>query len=81
MSLTYGYDLKDGDKMLEAPIQAAKILEPLIVPGGALINHFPICAITVLFRPCVQSRVTAASELNGCEPSSRTTRSSERLAK
>ena len=45
MSLTYGYDLKDGDKILEVPIQVAKILEPLIVLRGALINHFPICAI------------------------------------
>ncbi|KAF8483980.1 cytochrome P450 [Russula ochroleuca] len=41
MSLTYGYDLKDGDKMLEAPVQAAKLLSPLIRPGAALINHLP----------------------------------------
>ena len=41
MSLTYGYDLKDGDKMLEAPTQASKILSPLVVPGGALVNHLP----------------------------------------
>jgi hypothetical protein len=41
MSLTYGYDLKDGDKMLEAPAQASKILSPLVVPGGALVNHLP----------------------------------------
>jgi hypothetical protein len=46
MSLTYGYDLKDGDKMLEAPVQAAKLLSPLIRPGAALINHLPFCAVS-----------------------------------
>ena len=41
MLLTYGYDLRDGDKMLEAPAEASKILSPLVVPGGALVNHLP----------------------------------------
>jgi hypothetical protein len=44
MSLTYGYDLKDGDKILEAPIQASKIHAPLAQPGAALVNYFPFCA-------------------------------------
>ena len=44
MSLTYGYDLKDGDKMLEAPHQTTKLMAPLILPGAALINNLPFCA-------------------------------------
>jgi hypothetical protein len=45
MSLTYGYDLKDGDKILDAPVQVAKLLAPLVRPGAALINHLPFCAV------------------------------------
>ena len=45
MSLTYGYDVKDGDKFLEAPIQITEILAPLTLPGAALINDLPFCAI------------------------------------
>lgn len=41
MSVTYGYDLKDGDKILEAPEWAVEILSPLALPGAALINHLP----------------------------------------
>jgi hypothetical protein len=44
MSLTYGYDLKAGDKMLEVPIQIIKLVAPLILPGAALVNHFPFSA-------------------------------------
>jgi hypothetical protein len=46
MSLTYGYDLKDGDKMLEAPHQTTRLMAPLVLPGAALVNHVPICAIS-----------------------------------
>ena len=46
MSLTFGYDLKDGDIMLEAPVQATKIMLPLILPGAAMVNHIPICALS-----------------------------------
>ena len=48
MSLTYGYNLNDADKMLEAPIQVAKLLSPLVRPGAALINHLPFCAVLTL---------------------------------
>jgi hypothetical protein len=51
MSLTYGYDLKDGDKMLEAPIQTIKLMAPLVLPGAALINHLPFSA-PCYFIPC-----------------------------
>jgi hypothetical protein len=46
MSLTYGYDLKDGDKILEAPVQITELLSPLMLPGAILVNHLPFCAIT-----------------------------------
>ena len=40
-----------------------------------------LCTSTVLFRPDVQSRVTATSELNTCEPASRVTPFSEQSTK
>ena len=46
MSLAYGYDLKDGDKMLEAPVEASKIMTPLVVPGAVLVNYLPFCALS-----------------------------------
>ena len=45
MSLTYGYDLNDGDDFMTAPIQATEIMSRLILPGAALVNHLPFCAI------------------------------------
>ena len=53
MSLTYGYDLKDGDKILEAPTGAAETLSPLLLPGGALINHLPFCATFNFIFPII----------------------------
>ena len=53
MSLTYGYDLKDGDKILEAPVQAGETMSPLLLPGGALVNLLPAC---FRFSPCHTSR-------------------------
>jgi hypothetical protein len=46
MSLTYGYDLNDGDKILEAPVQASKLMAPLVLPGATLVNHLPFCAVS-----------------------------------
>ncbi|KAH9994259.1 cytochrome P450, partial [Russula vinacea] len=51
MSLTYGYDLKDGDKILEAPVQVAKLLAPLVRPGAALINHLPFLRLIPSWVP------------------------------
>ena len=48
MSFSYGYNLKDGDKILEAPLQISKTLSPLLLPGGALVNHLPFCALSSL---------------------------------
>jgi hypothetical protein len=43
MSLTYGYDLKEGDEMIASPVQAFEMLIPLIMPGAALVNNLPFC--------------------------------------
>jgi hypothetical protein len=44
MSLTYGYDMTEGDKILEAPLRLTEMLAPLTLPGGALVNYLPFCA-------------------------------------
>jgi hypothetical protein len=44
MSLTYGYDLKKSDEMLEAPERANEYLRPVLEPGASLVNHLPFCA-------------------------------------
>jgi hypothetical protein len=51
VSLTNGYDLKDRDKMLEAPIQTIELVASLVLPGAALVNHFPFSAPCYLI-PC-----------------------------
>jgi hypothetical protein len=60
MSLTYGYDLKDGDKILEAPHQTTRLMAPLVLPGAALVNHVPICAISS-FIPAMLECLTSTS--------------------
>ena len=52
MSVTYGYDLKDGDKILEAPVQASELMSPLFLPGATLVNHLPFHAIS-RFNPAI----------------------------
>ena len=44
MSITYGHGLMNGDKHLESTVRAYISVRPLILPGGALVNHFPFCA-------------------------------------
>lgn len=53
MSITFGYDLKTNDKMVEAPDLISKLLVPFAVPGRALVNYFPFCAFS--FHPCSAS--------------------------
>ena len=54
MSLTFGYDMKDGDKILEASNQFTGILRPLVVPGrGAVVNHFPFCTVFTFILSCL----------------------------
>ena len=55
MSLTYGYDLKEGDEILEAPIQIGETMSPLLLPGAALVNHLPFCELLVKSSPCCSS--------------------------
>jgi hypothetical protein len=59
MSLTYGYDLKDDDKILEASHRVIQLMTKLVLPGAALVNHFPFCAV-FQFHPC---RAGSASRL------------------
>jgi hypothetical protein len=54
MSLTYGYNLKDEDDMIAAPIQATEILSRLILPGAVMVNHLPFCMI--FYVSCVYRR-------------------------
>jgi len=46
MSITFGYDLKDDDRMVEAPHQINKLMGPFTVPGAALVNYLPFCALS-----------------------------------
>jgi hypothetical protein len=46
MSIAFGYDLKKGDKMVEAPDQIIKLMRPFNVPGGAVVNYLPFCALS-----------------------------------
>lgn len=41
MSLVYGYDLKEDDKIVEAPVELGNILARLVLPGAALVNYLP----------------------------------------
>lgn len=45
MSLTYGYDLNDGDELMAAPIQATELMSRVILPGAVLVNHLPFCTV------------------------------------
>ena len=41
MSLVYSYGLKENDKIVVAPVELGHILGRLVLPGAALVNHFP----------------------------------------
>ncbi len=45
MSIAFGYDLKKGDRMVQAPDQISKLMRPFTVPGAALVNYLPFCAL------------------------------------
>ncbi|KAH9016887.1 cytochrome P450 [Lactarius hengduanensis] len=42
MSLMYGYNLKENDEIIKAPVQLLRMLSRLVLPGAALVNHFPL---------------------------------------
>ena len=63
MSLTFGYDLKDGDKILDATNQLSSILRQFAIPRtsrGAILNVLPFCAVSIFF-----SCVSALSHAHG----------------
>jgi hypothetical protein len=68
MSVTYGYDLKGGDKILEAPEWGVETVSSLILPGAALVNHLPFCTVSD-FVPAIlvmsHSRFSAAHSFVG----------------
>jgi cytochrome P450 len=51
MSLMYGYDLKENDKIVEAPVQLGKILGRFVLPGSALVNYLPFLRHTPSWVP------------------------------
>ena len=53
MSLAYGYDLKDGDDFMKAPIQTTEMISRLVLPGAELVNHLPFCAIRYFITPAL----------------------------
>lgn len=56
MSLTYGYNLKDGDKILEAPKQLNILLRGLIT-----VQILPFCAISDSISACYQHLTIASA--------------------
>ena len=58
MSITYGYDPKEGDDMMVAPIRATEMITQLLLPGAALVNDFPFCAAIYCILTML-SRLTA----------------------
>jgi hypothetical protein len=52
MSLTFGYDLKDGDKILEAPKQFNILLRGLTSAGIAMLYFIPFCAVSNFVPAC-----------------------------
>ena len=52
MSFTFGYDLKDGDRILEARDQQMEILSKYGAVGKP-INILPFCAVSIFFPACL----------------------------
>ena len=52
MSLTYGYDLNDGDELMTAPIESTELVSRVILPGAVLVNQLPFCTGSTLSLPC-----------------------------
>jgi hypothetical protein len=53
MSLVYGYDLKENDDIIAAPIQVGEIMSRLLLPGAALVNHLPFCTLCYITLPAL----------------------------
>lgn len=75
MSIAYGHGVMDSDKLLEATVRAYISVRPLLLPGGALVNHFPFCANSNFFpSPLVvlNGHFSTAHSFMGTIPQSRT---------
>ena len=75
MSLTFGYDLKDGDKILEAPKQLNILLRGLASAGIAILYFVPFCAVSNFVPACYQylrAIISAARSFMGPIPQLRT---------
>ena len=46
MSIAFGYDVKKGDRMVEVPDQIIQLMGPFALPGAALVNYLPFCALS-----------------------------------
>ena len=64
MALTYGYNLKEGDDMIAAPVQVSEIMTRLLLPGAALVNNFPFCAFLFVTMTTVLRLTTMLSEVH-----------------
>jgi hypothetical protein len=60
MSLTYGYDLKDNDDIIAAPVQAIEAVSRFALPGAAMVNHLPFCTF---FHVTRSIQVTVCSQI------------------
>jgi hypothetical protein len=67
MSLTYGYDLKDGDDFMKVPIQTTELMSRVMLPGAALVNHLPFCAVSEFMTAywCLTAIFSAAHSFLG----------------
>jgi hypothetical protein len=43
MSLTYGYELRENDDILDPAHKTGEMMSRLALPGAALVNHLPFC--------------------------------------
>ena len=43
MSFVYGYDLKENDDIIEAPVQLSHVIGRFFYPEAALVNFLPSC--------------------------------------
>ena len=55
MSLTYGYDLNDGDKIMAAPIETTELMSRILLPGAVLVNYLPFCMVLYFITPMLVS--------------------------
>ena len=66
MSLTYGYDLKDNDDIITAPVQAVEAVSRFALPGAAMVNHLPFCMLPGQYMLwCAHRSLQCGTSLHG----------------